>query len=170
MYSDYNAPSRSRAAYTNRYETPLYAAVREGHYEVVDMLLRHNADVNIPEWRYALALEGALRNEDDMMLQLLLSRLLDVPEPYRCFDYVIIQASRRGLLDVVRVLLASKGGLVDTQSSWFGYSLVAASQSHQIPILKLLLSYEGANRNFCYQEAISQACRLKTTQGQDNFY
>lgn len=150
--------------------TPLHCAVREGHKEVVELLLAHDADVNIGDAGLnRTAAEFAMRSHHTDIVQLLVSKGADI-SPLHFALYMkdetkarslieggvdvsrrtpngttpLDRAVRAGLKDIAELLIA-KGADVKAKDNWNWTPLHSAVYGHE-DIVELLIT-EGANVN-----------------------
>ena len=80
----------------------LFVAAREGHDQIVRMLLDEGADVNTPKWN---ALIAACSQGHDQIVQMLLDRGADVNIQDQYYMTALSRASFRGYNQIVQMLL-----------------------------------------------------------------
>lgn len=131
------------------------AAASKGYSDVVEILLRHGADVHARnkalsqtgDGAFYTALEAACCNGHTRVVQLLLEKNPDVNVTSRKCGTPLTIASAMGHIEIVHLLL-KKGANVDVIGGDYGFALHAASLSGQRAVLKLLLN-RNANIDLC---------------------
>ena len=88
-------------------DTPLQAAVERGHCDIVNMLLRSNANVNYFSTPRLTALQLAAKSRDLQLVKLLLSAKAD-PNLNFSNDLPLFNTAERGDVELVELLLAAK--------------------------------------------------------------
>jgi ankyrin repeat protein len=138
-------PNRSREGYF--YTPPIHFAVREGHAEIVRLLLDAGAD---SEWNghYGMSLMDMARERGYEDVADLLDRARErrgrtAPAPTR-EDHEIHRAAAAGDLQLVRALLDADPSLLDRGDRAGGTPLHRAVSSSQRQVVQLLLE-RGAN-------------------------
>ncbi|KIW25531.1 uncharacterized protein PV07_08697 [Cladophialophora immunda] len=139
----------------------LVAALLNGESNVVQLLLEHGADVNVPGGNYGTALKVAALLGYEKIVRLLLGGGADVTTNEGFWYTALEGATKEDRDKVVRLLLErdthvnaqkdqflllEKGADVNAQGGDFGNALQAASMSGQEGIVRLLLD-RGADIN-----------------------
>ena len=132
---------------SRRREYPLHAASAGGHLETIDLLLMAGADVDAvgsyTQQAHGTALHLAIRNRNDKVVQLLLSRgaKLEVP-PFGTGIGSFNLALHKGYIDIVKMIVGADTG----QEPWLDEALAQASGQGAFEVVELLLD-RGANVN-----------------------
>jgi hypothetical protein len=132
-------------ARNSRGDTPLSMAAVQGYYEVVDMLLDHEPDVNVQGGRYGNALQAASEQGYEALIKMLLDTGADVNAQNRHLSNALQSASSGGHKAMVEMLL-DKGADVNAQGGYFGNAPGAASDQGYEAVVKMLLN-RGADVN-----------------------
>ncbi|KAJ7756034.1 ankyrin repeat-containing domain protein [Mycena maculata] len=135
-----NAPPRGE-----HYATALQAASFGGFFNVVTLLLHHNADANAQGGYYHTALQAASFQGSREVVQLLLQHDADINAQGGNDWTALHAASGQGHIEVVRLLLAN-GADLKAQGGRFWTALHAASTSGSVELVQLLLD-EGLDAN-----------------------
>ena len=123
--------------------TALHYAARAGHTDVVDVLLRHHADVNALDHRGGTALMeachgGPWKSEPaEEIIQLLLDHGAQLD---------LFQAAATGRTDLIASILDRDGSLIDTADNRGRTALFHAAHNNRFAAVKLLVE-RGADVN-----------------------
>ncbi|KAF7716539.1 ANK_REP_REGION domain-containing protein [Penicillium ucsense] len=120
-------------------------ASRNGHYEVVQLLLERGADINAQVGFYGSALQAASQEGHDRIVQLLLERGADINAQVGFYGSALQAASQEGHDRIVQLLL-ERGADINAQGSYYINALQAASYNGHDRIVQLLLE-RGADVN-----------------------
>ncbi|MDF1797070.1 MAG: ankyrin repeat domain-containing protein [Coxiellaceae bacterium] len=129
---------------------PLQAAVKNGHVEIVRILLYEGADVNFAYLGGTTLLYIAAQRGHIDVVNVLLAKGADVNLRYRDGSTPLYIAAQRGHIDVVNVLLA-KGADVNLRYRDGSTPLYIALLHGHIDVVNVLLA-KGADVNLAYQD------------------
>ncbi|KAA6409051.1 MAG: vegetative incompatibility het-e-1 [Lasallia pustulata] len=118
--------------------TPLYYGSLAGVTELVQLLLKNEADVNAQGGHFGNALQAASDGGHKSVVQLLLKNEADVNAQGGHFGNALQAASQGGHESVVQLLLKNEAD-VNAQGGHFGNALQAASQGGHESVVQLLL-------------------------------
>ncbi|KAH8204346.1 hypothetical protein TruAng_001509 [Truncatella angustata] len=127
------------------YGTALQAASRNGHKEIVELLLEKGAEINIQSGQFETALQAASYIGHKEIVELLLEKGAEVNIQSGKSETALQAASRNGHKEIVELLL-EKGAEINIQSGHYGTALQAASCTCHKEIVELLLE-KGAEVN-----------------------
>ncbi|KAF2629421.1 hypothetical protein BU25DRAFT_389615 [Macroventuria anomochaeta] len=121
--------------------TPLISAAENGQYEVVQLLLDNNADVNVQGGRYGNALQAASAGGHEQIVKMLLDKganmLLDNDADVNAqggeYGNALQAASLEGHKEIVKVLL--KKGADNSVLKRFDENTTASLKRHEIKML-----------------------------------
>jgi ankyrin repeat protein len=118
---------------------PLFRAIEAGNVSVVELLLAHKADPNLPDSGDAVPLERGLKNP--LIVKLLLSAGAD-PNPKRKNGWPLTaQAITQATPEVLRVLLAFKADVnATTPNGWTALHFAVGQGNREM--VELLLSHK----------------------------
>ncbi|KAJ6579716.1 ankyrin repeat-containing domain protein, partial [Mycena vulgaris] len=143
--------------------TALTFASHSGHTDIVELLLRNQADPNIPSDFYGCALAAASENDHIEVVQLLLKSGADANLP-GVWGSPLAAASSRGHIEILRLLLESGADINQPISGWRskGSALGAAcgTWSEKPEVVHFLLD-NGADINLPggeYGSPLGSAC------------
>ncbi|KAJ3833395.1 ankyrin repeat-containing domain protein [Lentinula raphanica] len=125
--------------------TALQTAAFGGHKELVQLLLRNDADVNINGGYYGTALQAAISGGSKAVSQLLLKHNTDVNAKGGYYGTAIQAAAYTGYQDIVQLLLKYNAD-PNVQGGYYGTPLQAAAFGGYNEIIELLLA-KGAKVN-----------------------
>ena len=138
--------------------SPMYYASMAGLYELVQILLENEANVNTQGGRYGNALQAASYGGYDRVVQMLLEKGADVNMRGGKHSTALCVASDYGHDKVVQILL-EKGADVNAQGRYYGNALQAASVWGHNRVVQILLE-KGADvnaRGGMYENALQAA-------------
>ncbi|KAH9477185.1 hypothetical protein JR316_0011104 [Psilocybe cubensis] len=130
-----------------RYEdgTALQAACFQGHEQIINILLKHGADVNVQGGYFGNALQAASSGGHEQIVNILLQHNADVNVQGGFYRNALQAASSGGHEQIVNILL-KHGAYVNAQGGYYGNALQAASFQGHEQIFKILLQC-GADVN-----------------------
>ena len=120
--------------------TALRIASKEGHVELVEMLLNNGANVNAKNSYGVTALHIASREGHTDIVAMLLEKGADVNAKSDGGYTALISASESGHTETVAMLL-EKGADVNAKTNWGDTALIQASYYGHTEIVKLLKQY-----------------------------
>jgi len=119
--------------------TPLYAASESGRRDHIELLLKHHADVNLPNGNMSKTALGIVAVLGEVEIaRVLLHHGASVDSRDREGWTPLKSASRCGHLDIVQLLIQS-GATVDAQDNGGWTPLLSASGSGHLDIVRLLI-------------------------------
>lgn len=132
-----------------RGETALYKACAASHIDVVKLLIKAKADVNIAtkDGGETPVVAAAEKGYDDIITLLIKAKAAINPKPQPYLDHrtALMAAASKGHASTVRLLIKAKARLND-QDSYGRTALFQASESGQTEVVKILIK-AGANLN-----------------------
>ena len=143
---------------------PLHIAATDGNFELVELLLKHGADIDVTDMRGDTALHRAVRfysvkhlncGNQTSVVDILLENKADVNKMNNCGETQLYLAASRGLLYVVNKMLEECGGNPNK-----GSPLVAACLRDNVDLVDLLLKH-GADPNPTWTSCDSEPCDSK---------
>ncbi|KAJ5557005.1 hypothetical protein N7494_000920 [Penicillium frequentans] len=121
----------------------IFSAARNGHVEVVKLLINEGADFKEPEHTYGSTLLQAATDSGNInIVQLLLDYGADVSAKNNAGVTPLLTASWDGYLDIVSLLLSKEADVDAADKNGFS-PLNAALSEGQLEIAKLLLSHNA---------------------------
>lgn len=127
-------------------KTALYTAAENGHEAVVDVLLEKNAAVDISsnDW-HRTPLHVAVEKKHESIALKLIANNADLTKRYggNYFYYVLHDAARNGLLNVLREIHRKNPGLFEEKNYWDGTPLACAVANDQYDAVVMLYAYEA---------------------------
>ncbi|KAJ4378694.1 hypothetical protein N0V86_005565 [Didymella sp. IMI 355093] len=150
-------------AKNNRGDTSLSLAAKQGHHEMVKMLLGNKADVNAQGGDYGNALHAASLGGHEQVVKLLLDNKANINAQGGHYRNALYAASLRGHKQVVKLLLDKGADVnVNVQSEDFGNALHAASLGGHEQVVKLLLDNKASvNAQGGYYSNALQAASIR---------
>ncbi|GFG39759.1 hypothetical protein Cfor_08783 [Coptotermes formosanus] len=154
--------------------TPLHAACEKGHADVVEFLLRHDADVDARDEDGNCPLHTATENQQTQVVQLLLDSG-NQPDPENTKGYTPLHlASSKGCRRIIEALL-QHGACLNHQSKNSNTPLHMACQANETQTVELLIS-KGADLNalnvrlqspihIAAEQGYAECCRLLLAAG-----
>jgi ankyrin repeat protein len=113
----------------------LLAAAKEGHTEIVHILLGKGADVNAAGGEYGSSLQAAAQGGHTAIVRILSDNSADVNAAGGEYGSSLLAAAKEGHTEIVRILL-DKGA--DVNAGKYGSSLLAAAQGGHTEIVHIL--------------------------------
>ena len=123
----------------------LYAAAYSGHVDVMRLLIRSGADVDVQGFLGTPFVAAAHQGHAEIM-QLLLDRQTSL-YPSDIIQKCLLDASLQGHVQVVRLLLEQHNVDVNTKTSWKETPLLLATANRRTEVAKLLLSRPDVQPN-----------------------
>ncbi|KAL2859852.1 ankyrin repeat domain-containing protein [Aspergillus lucknowensis] len=139
------ASSNTVNAQGGRFGNALQAASREGHENLVQMLLDRGANINTQGGEYGNALQAASREGHEKVVQILLDQGADINAQGGYYGNALQAASREGHENLVQMLLV-RGANINAQGGEYGNALQVASREGHENLVQVLLD-QGANIN-----------------------
>lgn len=135
--------------------TPLYAASRQGHVEIVQKLIDHGALVNETINSGATSLHGAAAFGQDQVVRVLLEHGAKLDAKTVNGELPLHTAARNGFMHVVSLLLSSSRAFIDQQRTSDGSTaLHLACEKQWAGAVKELIDWR-ANPGICKAERIT---------------
>eukprot|EP00210_Caulerpa_lentillifera_P005472 g5232.t1 len=135
--------------------TPLYAASRQGHVEIVQKLLDQGALVNKTINSGATSLHGAAAFGQEQVITVLLQHKAQIDARTKHGELPLHTAARNGYLHVVALLLSADRSLIDHKRSSDGSTaLHLACEKQWAGAVKELIDW-GANPGICKADSIT---------------
>jgi ankyrin repeat protein len=129
-------------------KTPLHLAAEHGYTTCVEILLKHGADVLLPNYLGQLALHSAIQNGHSQCVDLLIKRsirnMADFQSVLSRRQSPLITACQNGFVDIVRLLLSQEIG-INPNNNAEENPLEIAIKYRQIQTLHELLEHPQAN-------------------------
>ncbi len=120
--------------------TPLHLAVRNGHLNVVKVLIDALADVNRKTRRNYTSLHLAAQNGHLDVVEFLIDKNSDVSAKTQEGYTPLHLAAQNGHLDVVKYLISEKGAEIDLRGHFQLTPLHLAAQNGSLSVVKVLLA------------------------------
>ncbi|KAJ7445602.1 ankyrin repeat-containing domain protein, partial [Mycena latifolia] len=125
--------------------TPLYFAVKEGHTDIIRLLLKNNADPNIEVINSGTVLDVASSQGNTEMVRVLLENGAHMNAGGRKYGSTLYVAAVNGQTEVVQLLLEKSADMNATGGKYGGALQAAFSKNHK-EVARLLLA-NGADVN-----------------------
>ena len=122
--------------------TALWSAAGAGHYEVVQTLVQHQADVNHSTVSDSTPLRAACYDGKLDVVKCLVQNQADIHKPNKYGNTCIMIASYKGHYDVVTYLLAY-GGDVNAQAHCGATAMHFTAECGRLEIVKLLVKHKA---------------------------
>lgn len=122
----------------NAYRSPLYAACKAGHAEIVKLLLDNKADMNIDNEKGASVLFVACREGHQNVVDILIKRKFDINKCHANF-MPLHKACEEGYFNIVDILIKN-GAKINIPNQDQKTPLDIASENRHEDIVKLLAS------------------------------
>jgi ankyrin repeat protein len=127
-------------------DTPLHIATRKGNKEIVELLIAHGADINMPNYDDNTPLHIATMGGNIEIVELLIARGADINLPNYDEDTPLHIATRKGNKEIVELLIAHHAN-IDQPNDWNEDTpLHIATRKGNKEIVELLIN-GGANTN-----------------------
>ncbi|KAF4829521.1 Ankyrin-1 [Colletotrichum siamense] len=136
------------AAWNEAVASALHASSREGHVDVISILLAEGIDINIQLQDQGSALYAASEEGHNQSVEMLLHWGADVNVKGGHFGNPLQAASSRGHERIVKMLL-DRGAIINARGGYYGSALQAALLKHHDSIFQMLLQK-------CAEEKVSK--------------
>jgi hypothetical protein len=121
---------------------PLYYAAKYGHVGVLELLLKHKANVNGRTRDGSTALHTAARFGRGNIVRLLLANHVDIHATNRDGETALHIAAEGGHSNIVQILL-EQGAVVDAKDSADRTAFLVAARYDAIPVMQMLLEHHA---------------------------
>jgi len=135
-----------------RGQSPLYIACEHGHYDIVKLLLDHEADINILESDSCNFLTATIINGHSNIVELLLDHGINVNQLSNRYWSSLMIACRYSQKDIVNILLA-RGANVNYKNAHNNCALDMAVHSENKDVVEIILRHGASINHYTFSDA-----------------